>query len=209
MELLKLLSSKQGDTTEKSNRIVAELCIKNPKLIAEISSGFINEDKKLQSDSIEVFTMIAEEHPDLIVPYADKILPLLANKQTKTRWEAVHTLSYIADKVPEIIGSVLPELQYLVEKDNSTIVRDYTLDTIANYAKINKESAIKAFAILKSALALWEEKHAKQVFKGFNHIIDINPSYKAEIGKMAQPYLGAKKNIVAKEAARIIKKTEK
>lgn len=209
MEILNQLSSKQGDKTEKSNRLVAEQCIKNPQLIREICSGLIDRDKKIQSDCIEVFTMISENHPDLIVPYAEKILPLIANKETKTRWESVHTLSFIADKVPEIINSVLPELQNLIEKDKSTIVRDYALDTIANYAKVGKESSTQAYQILKEALSIWDEKHAKQVFKGFNHILDHHSSYKTEIGKIVKPYLDAKKNVVAKEASRIMKKIEK
>lgn len=209
MEIKNQLSSKQGDKTGNSNRLVAEQCIKNPELIVDIAMGFVDKDKKLQSDCIEVFTMISENHPHLIVPFADKIVTLLANKETKTRWEAVHTLSFIANKVPEIILSVLPDLQALIEKDKSTIVRDYAIDTIANYAKAGKDSSAKAFVILKTALDLWEEKHAKQVFKGFNNILDNQPSYKKEISKIVQPYLDAKKNVVVNEAKKIIKRLEK
>ena len=209
MEILNQLSSKQGDKTEKSNRIVAEQCIKKPDLLIDIASGFLSADKKLQADCIEVFTMVSENHPDLIVPLADKILPLLNNKETKTRWEAVHTLSFIAVKIPEIIFSILPDLQELIEKDKSTIVRDYTIDTVANFARFDKNSSEKAFGILKMALDLWGEKHAKQVFKGLSNILDNQPSYKTEISKIVKPYLDAKKNVVIKEAKKIIKRIEK
>jgi len=57
------------------------------------------------------------------------------SKETKARWEAVHTLSLNAEKIPDMILSVLPVLQSLVEKDKSTIVRDYAMTTVANYAK--------------------------------------------------------------------------
>ena len=209
MEILNKPSSKQGDKTEKSNRIVAEKCIENPDLLKDIATGFLSADKKLQADCIEVFTMVSENHPDLIVPLADKILPLLNNKETKTRWEAVHTLSYIAIKIPEIIFSILPNLQELIEKDQSTIVRDYTIDTVANFARFDKNSSEKAFGILKMALDLWGEKHAKQVFKGLSNILDNQPSYKTEISKIVKPYLDAKKNVVIKEAKKIIKRIEK
>ena len=206
MEILNQLSSRQGDKTEKSNRLVAIQCIETPELLKDIVKGFQDKDKKMQSDCIEVFTLISEDYPDLITPYADEILPLLANKETKTRWEAVHTLSFIADKIPGIISTVLPELQQLIERDKSTIVRDYTLDAIANYAKADKDSAEKAFGILKIALNQWEEKHAKQVIKGFNNILDNQPMYKSEIGKLVKPYLLAKKSIVAKEAKKLMKR---
>lgn len=209
MEILNQLSSKLGDKTEKSNRVVAQKCIENPDLLKDIATGFLNTDKKLQADCIEVFTMVSENHPDLIVPLADKILPLLKNKETKTRWEAVHTLSFIAVKIPEIIFSILPDLQELIEKDKSTIVRDYTIDTVANFARFDQNSSEKAFAILKMALDLWDEKHAKQVLKGFGNILDNQPSYKTSIRMIVKPYLDAKKNVVNKEAKKIIERIEK
>jgi hypothetical protein len=209
MEILNQLSSVQGDKTEKSNKIVAEKCIETPDLLKDIATGFLSTNKKLQSDCIEVFTMVSENHPDLIVRLADKVLPLLKNKETKTRWEAVHTLSYIADKIPDIIFSILPDLHELIEKDKSTIVRDYSIDTVSNFAGFNKDSSEKAFGILKTALDLWEEKHAKQVFKGFNNILDNQSLYKTEIRKIVEPYLDAKKNVVIKKAKKIIKRIEK
>ena len=205
-EILKQLSSQKGDKTEIANRLVAEKCIANPKTLAEIAIGFEDKDKKLQSDCIEVFTLVSEVKPEFVIPYAENILPLLYSKETKTRWEAVHTLSFIAEKIPEIIFSVLPTLQSLIEKDKSTIVRDYATDTVANYAKVSAETSEKSYELLKFALELWGEKHAKQVFKGFNYVLDNCPDFKAEIILLVQPYLSANKKIVATEAKKIIKR---
>jgi hypothetical protein len=209
MEILNQLSSQKGDKTEIANKLVAEKCITNPKILAESASGLEKKDKKLQSDCIEVFTLVAEVKPECVVPYAESILPLLYGKETKTRWEAIHTLSFIAEKIPDIIFSVLPALQSLVEKDKSTIVRDYAMDTVANYAKVSAETSEKSYELLKLALELWGEKHAKQVFKGFNNVLDNCSDYKAEINLLVQPYLSASKKIVATEAQKILKRTEK
>jgi hypothetical protein len=209
MEILNQLSSQKGDKTEIANKLVAEKCISNPKTLVEIAIGLEDKDKKLQSDCIEVFTIVAEVKPEFVVPYAENILPLLYSKETKTRWEAVHTLSFIADKIPDIIFSVLQILQSLVEKDKSTIVRDYAMDTVANYAKVSAETSEKSYEILKFALELWGEKHAKQVFKGFNNVLNNCSDYKAEINVLVQPYLTANKKIVATEAKKIIKRIEK
>jgi len=209
MEILSQLSSQQGDKTEIANKLVAEKCIANPRILAEIAIGLEDKDKKMQTDCIEVFTLVSETKPEFVVPYAENILPLLYSKETKTRWEAVHTLSFIAEKIPDIIFSVLPVLQSLVEKDKSTIVRDYAMDTVANYAKVSTESSEKSYELLKYALRLWGEKHAKQVFKGFNYVLDNCTDCKAEINVLVQPYLSASKKIVATEAKKIIKRTEK
>ena len=209
MEILNQLSSQKGDKTEDSNKIVAEKCIAGPRLLAEIAIGLEDKDKKLQSDCMEVFTLVSEKKPELVVQYAENIVPLLSSKQAKTRWEAVHSLSYIAYKIPDIISSILPALQSLIEKDESTIARDYAVDTIANYAKISVETSEESYEFLKHTLELRGEKHAKQVFKGFNYVLDNCSDYNAEINLLVQPYLTANKKIVAAEAKKIVKRTEK
>jgi len=209
MEILTQLSSQRGAKTEDCNRIVAEKCIANQRVLADIAVGLEDNDRKLQSDCIEVFTLVAEVKPEFVVPFAHNILPLLYSKETKTRWEAVHTLSYIAEKIPDIIFSILPKLQSVIENDKSTIVRDYTMDIVANYAKVSTDTSEKAYELLKFALKLWGEKHAKQVFKGFNHVLDNCSDYKEEIKLLVQPYLSANKKIVAADAKKIIKRIEK
>ena len=209
MEILKQLSSQQGDKTEVSNKLVAEKCIANPQLLDEIATGLSNNDKKLQTDCMEVFTLVSEKNPDLTVKYAENIVPLLSSKETKMRWEAAHTLSFIADRIPEIISSVLQELQELISKDKSTIVRDYALDVVANYAKTGADNSEKSYEILKFALDLWKEKHAKQVFRGFGYVLDNSPVYKVEIKKLAEPYVDVDKKVVAAEAKKIVIRTNK
>jgi len=41
MEILNQLSSRTGDKTEDSNKIVAEKCIANPRLLAEIAESIL------------------------------------------------------------------------------------------------------------------------------------------------------------------------
>ena len=209
MEILNQLSSQKGDKTEDSNKIVAEKCIANPRLLADIAVGLEDKNKKLQSDCMEIFTMVSEKNPEFTVRYSEDIIPLLYSKGSKTRLEAAHTLSYIADKIPDTISDILPALRSLIEKDESTIVRDYAIDTIANYAKVSVETSEKAYELLKFTLGLWGEKHARQVLRGFNHVLDKIPDYKAEIISLVQPYLTANKKIVASEAKKIIKRAEK
>ena len=63
MEILNQLSSRKGDKTENSNKIVAEKCIANPRLLAEIAGGFVETQcvASLPSDCIEVFTLVSEK----------------------------------------------------------------------------------------------------------------------------------------------------
>jgi len=71
MEILNQLSSQKGDKTEIANRFVAEKCVANPKFLVEIAIGLEDNDKKLQSDCIEVFTFVSEVQPEFVVPYGN------------------------------------------------------------------------------------------------------------------------------------------
>jgi len=44
---------------------------------------------------------------------------------------------------------------------------------------------------------------------GFNHVLDNISDYKGEINILIQPYLSANKKVVASEAKKLIKRTEK
>ncbi|MBI5958164.1 MAG: hypothetical protein HY866_05495, partial [Chloroflexi bacterium] len=124
MSILDELSSRAGDRTEASNRDVAALCVENPVLLAEIARGLVHKDVALVGDAVEVFTLVAEQHPEQVISYAEQITPLLAHKTTRVRWEAAHTLALIAAQSPQTIATRLEPLAAIIRTDKSVIVRD-------------------------------------------------------------------------------------
>lgn len=200
------LSSQKGDKTENSNHLVAKKCIGEPQFIDEIASGlgFLN-DKKLLSDCVEVFTMISENNPELIISHANRVTALMNSKENKIRWEAMHTLANIAEKKPGVIFSVLAELNEIIEKDKSIIVRDYASDAVANFAKTSIEAAQASYPILKNTLLFWQERHGKQAIKGLLNVYLKIPSLRNEILKLVQPFIYAEKGSVVKEAKKAVK----
>ncbi|MGE5355417.1 MAG: hypothetical protein ACM3PT_04195 [Deltaproteobacteria bacterium] len=207
-EILNRLSSRQSDRTENSNRKVATICVENPALLNAISSGFESSDRKLKSDCIEVFTMVSEKTPEEVAPFFPKISKMIFERDNKTRWEAVHTLSFITSLVPHEIKTILPDLAEMIEKDNSVIVRDYALDIVARYAGSGAKEAAESFPILVSALDIWEERHAKQVFNGFINIIKHQPALKSKIKSISEQYTECKKKLAADLAKKILKLIE-
>lgn len=205
MNILGKLSSQAGDKTEASNRSVAGKCLKQPTLLKEIAAGLLTKDAKLVADCAEVMTLVAEENPPLVVRYAEDLLPLIKHKETKARWEALHTLSLVAHLCPALIKTILPDLEDIIAKDKSTIVRDYATETICRYAGIDKDTAKKAIPYLKEILVLWEDKQAARVLKGMYDAYLVLPSLKKEILRMALEYADSPRGVVKKAANKIIK----
>jgi hypothetical protein len=207
MNILSLLSSQAGDTTQDSNVQVAELCIESPERLSEIAAGLGVLDKpKLVGDCAEVMTKVAEHSPHLILPYADKLMPLMTHKVTKIRWEAAHALALIAHLISEKVIDALPQLQRMLQTDSSVIVRDYVIDMIACAAKTGEQEARVVFPVLKEALALWSGRHRGRVLEGFFHVLEAAPGLAPDIVESAGAYFGDSKAAVQKAAKKLVKR---
>src|SRR5688500_14052121 len=111
VNLLPLLSSQSGDRTEAANRAVAAECQRHPELLQDIAAALTPADAALAGDCAEVMTKVAEADPTLILPYVEKLAPLLDHRTTRVRWEAMHALALAAGLVPRQITRLLPQLQ--------------------------------------------------------------------------------------------------
>lgn len=205
MSIIDQVSSRVGDRTETSNVIVALQCIDSPGLLSAIVNALSDKDEKLAGDCAEVLTKVAEEKPDLIVPYAQNLVNLLRNKSTRARWEAAHALALITEYAGNIIEPELQFIEGLVKSDKSVIVRDYSTDIIANYAKCGPEQARAAFPILKEALYLWDGKHAAHAIYGLINISMVIHDYDDELMQIGNDFSVSGKGVVVKSAKMLMK----
>jgi hypothetical protein len=209
MSILNQLSSQVGDRTEAANRQVVTQCLADPTLLAEIVEGLQSKDAALIGDCVEVLTKVAEEYPDWVAPYAEALAALLTHKKTRVRWEAMHTLALVAPLVPEVIGSLLPQLGQMLRNDSSVIVRDHAVDAVGNYAGTGPAAAEVAYPILTEALAAWEGKQAARALNGLSKVVAILPELAGEISSLGQQYLDHRRGVIRKAAKSLLWTIEK
>jgi hypothetical protein len=205
MSLLKQLSSQTGDYTEASNRRVVVQCLDDPALLAEIAQGLKSSDGRLVADCAEVFTHVAEYHPEWVAPYADRLSPLLSHKHTRVRWEAMHALALVVEFTPATIADLLPNLTEMLHTDQSVIVRDYATDAIACYASTATSAAEVAFPILQEMLTMWNGKQAAHALQGMHQVAMQLPEKCPELQVIAEEYSHADRAVVRKAAKALLK----
>ena len=205
MNIISQLSSQTDDNTEESNKKVVEQCFKNPSLLQDIAKELQNENTALVGDCAEVMTKVAEVNPELVIPYAKELTPLLDHKNTRARWEAMHAIALIASLIPNEISKILSNLHRISLSDSSTIVRDYSVIAVSNYAKTSKKAAEEALVILKRILEVWKEKQAARVLKGLQNAAETNPSLTEEVLSLARPFENSSKGTVKKAAKDLLK----
>jgi hypothetical protein len=209
MSILNELSSQAGDRTEQSNLKVAAQCAARPSLLDEISGGLNGTDAALAGDCAEVFTEVAKQAPDLVVPYAKSLTGLLAHPTTRVRWEAMHALALIARLAPDAIAPILPRLGEMIRDDTSVIVRDYAVDAVGSYAATSPKAARAAYPILMEALTVWDGKQAAHALNGLAHVASAVPSLDNELLATGIRYHDSGRGIVQKAAKALIKAIEK
>jgi hypothetical protein len=205
MSILEKLSSRVGDRTEESNKSVAAECLNKHFLLKEIESGLLSDDPKLVADCAEVMTNVGINNPKLLVPFAGALLKTITHKNSKAKWESVHSLSLIAADIPDDISRNLPRISGLMMDDKSVIVRDYSTDIIANYAGAGKTEAEKSFPLLKEMLYKYEGKHAGHALKGLLNVVRMLPEYKNIVAEITEQFTIHKKAVVSKAAKSLLK----
>jgi hypothetical protein len=199
------LSSQTGDNTQSANVGVAEECSKKPSLLNAIVETLKSKDKKLAGDAAEVITMVAQKAPELITKYSKELFEQIDHKSTRVRWEVMHSISLIADRVPHEIDTIYHKLEDIMKSDKSVIVRDYATDAFGKYASTGKKEAQKAYATLKENLKTWEERHATRVMEGLMMVYKSLPDTKAELQQIAAKYAESSKATIKKTAAKLAK----
>ena len=165
MSILDRLASSLGERRQDANCAVAEECVADPELLAEIADGLRSPNPRLAGDCAEVMTKVAEVSPQLVAPFAAQLAEMLAHKNGRVRWESMHAFALVSGLVPDRVGERLEWLCDLIRGDKSVIVRDYAIDAVAGYGGTSPEAAKRAAPILEDATAVWNGKHAARAVR--------------------------------------------
>ena len=205
MSLLAHLSSRATGHITGATRQVVPLCLADPALLHEIAAGLAAHDVMRQADCAEVMTMTAEQQPDLVAPFASELLPLLDVRATRARWEAMHALALVADRIPDVLMPALPQIRGIIQRDGSIIVRDYAVDALARIAAVDDATAARVYPLLLEALDAWDGRHAARALPGLMQVGLRLPAERGRISAVAAPFLDHPKAVVRK-AARALQK---
>lgn len=194
-----------GDSSEASNKAVAREALERPEILDEVAVGLEWDDRKLVGDCAEVFTEVAKENPALVVPYMDRIVPLIIHKDARVRWESTHTLALVASLVPEQVAPLLPDLVAKIERDKSVIVRDHAVQALGEYGRSGPEAAREVFPYLLRALDVWDGKHTRLALEAMSKLLEVEPELKVEVRTAAQGCLNHQRSSVRQLAQKLAK----
>ncbi len=186
MSIIYQLSSQQQERSEQGNRHVAAQILNNTELLHEIIAYLNSKDNALLGDCVEVCTMVAEIDPELIASFSDRIIELVNHKNTRVRWEAMHTTALITPYQPDVVMHHWDQLHHLFHHDKSVIVRDYIVLCAGNLAASKQSFAEKVYPLLIEALSAYQTHHAKLALEGLTKGLSNLNSRLDEIAEFAE-----------------------
>ncbi len=135
--IIAFLSSSLGDTTEKSNMLLAQSIVnkKDKSAVDKLFALLTNADKKIKNDCIKVIDEIAVNKPEYIIPYIPHLIQLLKSDINRLVWGAMVALSNVAHKAQDAIYDNLGEI--LMAADRSSIIaNDKCVKILVTLAKV-------------------------------------------------------------------------
>jgi ribosomal protein RSM22 (predicted rRNA methylase) len=205
MSILDQLSSQAEDRTSAANKRAAAQVLEQPALLEEIAGGMASSNAKLAGDCAEVMTFVAADHPELVAPYADALIAQREHKDTRVRWETMHSLAEIAATVPDKIAPIVPGLVEQFAHDKSIIVRDYAILTLGEYGGTSHAAALNVWPHLRNALAMWDSRHAGKVMEAMIKVVAAEPLLKTEAQALARQLADHQSAKVRTLAKRLVK----
>ena len=203
--VLTQLASAVGERTQEPNERAAKRCLARPELLEEIAAGLEGKDARLAGDCAEVMTKVAQERPELVAPFVERLVPRLWHKNGRVRWETAHAIGLTAARVPETIEKELPRLTRLIREDESVIVRDYLVDAVAAWGATSSKAARAAFPILHDAAGAFAGKHAARILGALAPIARAAPVLAGESRSLAQGFAEHSRPGVRKAAKALLK----
>jgi len=205
MDILDELSSAVGDRTEAGNRRAIARCLADRVLLDEIVDGLERKDRRLAADCAEVLCKVAAEQPAWVAPYAERLAPLIHHKAGRVRWEAMRAISRVADRVPQLIEVIIPDLRRIAQSNKSVIMRDGAADALSRYACLGPREAGMAYPGLCDALEAFAGKQAHHAMPGLVWVARYLPAHREAIRGAVATFLDDKRGVVRRTARRALR----
>jgi hypothetical protein len=174
MTALDRVASRQGRRDEGPNLELARELAESgdAEAISLIADHLWDRDQNVRSDCVKVLYELGELKPELIAPYADDFLRLLADKQMRMVWGGMTAIATIATVAADTLYPRAGEIQAAMGR-GSVIAVDNGVRALARLAATTPERNAALFPVL---LAHLERCRAKEVPQHAEHtVVAVTP----------------------------------
>jgi hypothetical protein len=108
--------------------------------------------KHIRSGAAKVVEIVAENQPDLVAPYLEKLLPALSVKEPQTRWAIIRTMGFCARLNETIAERAVAYAEKYIDKKEGLIIASSADLFLGDLGAISKKNALRVFSILEVSM---------------------------------------------------------
>lgn len=204
VNLHETLRGKWGDGTRPKDLYKNYISVGPEKYLDLLMSGLDSDEKRVQTGSSELVSLLSVDRPELLVTYMDKFIGNLDAKPPVLRWEAACTLGTLASvdsekKIPALLDKMYPQLEH-----KSIVLANHTVQSLANIAEHNPEKAEEILDKLIEKSPLFKKTTVGFIIEALARYKDyeeLHPKIKAFV----EPFTESEMKVVAKKAKKTLK----
>lgn len=204
VNLHETLRGKWGDGTRPKDLYKSYISVKPEKYLELLISWLDSDERRIQTGSSELVSLLSEDQPELVAPYIDKFIVNLDAKAPVLRWEATCTLGNLASvdsgkKIPALLDRMYPHLEH-----KSIVLANHTVQALSKIAVHNPEKAEEILDKLIEKAPLFKKTTVGFIIEAvarYKDYEELHPKIKAFV----EPYLQSEMKVVAKKVRKTLK----
>jgi hypothetical protein len=162
--------------------------------------------KHIRSGAAKVVEIVAENRPDLVAPYLEKLLPALSVKEPQTRWAIIRTMGFCAH-LNEVIAekAVAYAEKYIDEKEGLCIASSADL-FLGDLGAISGKNAHRVFPILELSMENVIENEQDWLLEAFYKIFsNLEKAEQQTVRKFAERWQYSSRKSTQQRAQKLLR----
>ena len=204
IDLVEALSGKWDDGTRPADLYSGHVALDPVYYAPFIVAGLSCEDRRVQNGCAELASLLAEEHPELLLEHLSLFESNLSNPAKAIRWEAVCTLGHLSSAATPSAqdGWVTAIIPFL--RDKSIVLQGHALRSLARIGAAHGEYAPRVFDAITGAADAFPRNRLGFVAEAIEILADA-PEVRESARAFLEPLTTSSVSVVARKAKRALK----
>lgn len=204
VDLYEILRGKWEDGTRPKDLYAIHVSAEPEKYLDLMMSGLDSDERRVQTGSSELVSLLSEDHPEMVKPYLDKFFEYLDAKAPVLRWEATCTLGNLASVDTEKKIPAYLDKMYLQLEHKSIVLANHTVQALSKIGSHNPEKAEEILDKLIEKSPLFNKTTVGFIIEAFARYKDYSELH-PKIKKFIEPFLESEMKVVASKAKKTLK----
>jgi hypothetical protein len=204
VDIHRALAGKWDDGTRPKDLYKMHISQEPTVYLDDIINGLDSEERKVQSGSAELASLLSEDKPDLLYPHVELFVSNLEAQAPVLRWEAVCALGNLAsvdrhERTPTLIEKLANFLS-----DKSIVLQGHSVRALAKIANAFPETASNILDALLTHTEYFPGNRIGFIVEAMEPFVG-NPEFAARVKRFVEPFLESDIKSVVKKARIVMK----